>query len=60
VTDTPHARALAALAKIDRVVCGVPGRETVVPDSVYADLADALDEIYGPLPPPVVWSRGVR
>jgi hypothetical protein len=52
VIITPQARALAALAKIDLVVCGTPGRETVVPDSVYAELADALDEIYGPLPRP--------
>ena len=57
MTDTPQDRAYAALAIIDRAETGIDG---TVPDSVYARLAAALDEIYGPLPPPVMWSRGVR
>jgi hypothetical protein len=43
---TARARALASLAVIDRAIDTI----AKVPDSVYATLADALAEIYGPIP----------
>ena len=43
---TARARALVALAIIDRSIDNI----VKVHESVYATLADALNEIYGPIP----------
>lgn len=42
-----RARALAALAALDREQLGPKGP---IPDSVYRELAVAMDALYGPLP----------